>query len=107
MQYDQTVPDYLRANAPAPELTAGIAQARGPHITIRNGQFLKVDTAGVEANCTQFHPQLGPYVDIVVVAGSAGLAKVYYETAYDPNSPDFPTCFSNDGKFPDAGSTAI
>jgi hypothetical protein len=46
------------------------------------------------------HP--APSIDVVLVAATPGLSKVYYQGAYVEGSDDAPACFSHDGVRPDS-----
>ena len=110
IQYDASVPEYLRQPAVAEgadAFTGGIGGARGPHVTFRQGRFFLVGTDGVEQAVNLFDPQLGPYIDLIMVDASPTISKIYYEGTYVPGENTPPTCFSNDGKFPDASSPAV
>ncbi len=108
MEYNQQVPAYLRdpaLNVDTDKFTGGIGSSRGPHISFANGRWIALDSAGNETNITQFHQQLGAYADVVVIDANPGKARVYYETEFVQGSNEAPTCFSNDGQYPDEQST--
>lgn len=105
MQYAQEVPAYLRDPSileGQEAFTGGIGGQRGPHITVTNGRFLLVDTAGEQKPVASFDPQRGVYLDIVVIDANPGLAKTYYESKYVQGSKTPPDCSSSDGIEPDA-----
>lgn len=98
------VPDYLMAAVPQSNIDGGGASM--PSLSIR-GKVFRIIKDGAETVMQRFDPQLKEAVPlqmihvIVLDQGSYG-ARVYYSGAYDPESAAKPTCFSLDGKMPDA-----
>lgn len=61
---------------------------------VHQGESRPVTTPGTN------HP--APSIDVVLVAATPGLSKVYYQGAYVEGSDDAPACFSHDGVRPDS-----
>lgn len=104
MQYDSSVPAYLRDPSiieGQEAFSGGIGGQRGPHVTVKNGRFLLIDTAG-EPKPVQNFDNRGPFLDMVVVDANPGLAKTFYSKGYTEGESSPPDCWSNDGREPDA-----
>lgn len=104
MQYDSSVPAYLRDPSiieGQEAFSGGIGGQRGPHVTVKNGRFLLIDTAG-EPKPVQNFDNRGPFLDLVVVDANPGLAKTFYSKGYTEGESSPPDCWSNDGREPDA-----
>lgn len=72
-----------------------------PYISIMGNKFQAVDTTGARKPVGAHDPQLGVYLDCVVVDMGDVISKIYYATPFDP-SGDWvpPDCWSDNGVAP-------
>lgn len=104
MNFDPSVPAYLRDPSiidGQEAFSGGISSGRGPHITVKNGRFLIVNSADDQKPVPLFDQARGPYFDFVTVDANPGLVKVYFEKGYVDGESGAPDCWSNDGREPD------
>ena len=99
---DLVVPAHLagRINQGPSQLTqdliAGVSTGAPPRISIRAGRFRIVE-GGVETVLPD------TTLNVMILKSNPALVKTYYQGNYDPNAENSaPTCFSTDGKRPDA-----
>lgn len=97
---DQDIPDFLQT-AGVSELTKALAGRTGvKRIVPKNGIFRKV-VGGEEMG------KVKGTMDVIVVSASPNVGRIFYAKQWSPDAePTAPDCFSNDGRSPDAGSTA-
>lgn len=108
VQIPKDIPNYAIAISDAKAMNAdalaGISTGFPPSIRIKRNGFRIVDGNGDETNLKPSELANGEYLDIVILSAKAGLNKIYYEAAYDPNQVEAsaPDCWSLDGVKPDA-----
>lgn len=101
VQYDSSVPAFLRqANFLAlnTKAAAGLSSGAPPRLSFRGSRFRLISADGTEAPLpAEGQPGNNSItVDVIVVDASDGVAKAYYDKAYDPNADDLsPACFSD------------
>ena len=97
---NQDLPDFLQT-AGVSELTKSLAGRTGvKRIVPKNGIFRKV-VGGEEMG------KVKGTMDVIVVSASPNVGRIFYAKQWSPDAePTAPDCFSNDGRSPDAGSTA-
>lgn len=97
---NQDLPDFLQ-HAGVSELTKSLAGRTGvKRIVPKNGIFRKV-VGGEEMG------KVKGTMDVIVVNASPNVGRIFYAKQWSPDAePSAPDCFSNDGRAPDAGSTA-
>ena len=106
----QDIPAYLvnatAARAMNEDALVGISTGFPPSIRIQGSKFRIVDGNGEETVVKAAELKESEYLDVVVLAAKREVNKVFYATAYDPNSTDAktPDCFSIDGEKPAAGA---
>lgn len=81
-------------------MTAGLSLPQPPRISINNSVFTLIDRAGNEMMCNLIDPQVGRYLDVIIVDANANKSKIFYEGAYNPQSSDPPLCWSDNGVAP-------
>ena len=69
--------------------------AQFPRISMGNNRFTAVAEDGTE-EVIGLHS-----FDFIVLAANPALSRVYYDSGYDPNVVSAPTCYSDNGAFPD------
>jgi len=99
------LPAYLQNRRPSgvtAGILAGLPSGSPPTLSIRSQRFTLVDAAGNERPAGAMDPQLGLYVDVVIVHVNPHTSKLFYDVAYDPSAQDFspPACFSDNGLGP-------
>jgi hypothetical protein len=85
-------------------LAAGIGMSAVPYISIEGNRFTLVDVAGNQIPVPTHDPQIGVYVDVVIVDANPNPSKVFYDTKYDPNVAAAPACYSDNGIGPSKNS---
>lgn len=102
------LPAYLTALAGRTDLTKVPQLGSGPQhprVSIDQNRFTLIDpVTQKEQILTTMDPQLGVYMDAVVVDIAQHKSKVYRAVEYDPADPQPPTCYSTFGDVPDAGA---
>lgn len=103
-----TIPSYaLAASATDRSLNAdalaGISTGFPPSIRIKASKFRIVDGNGAETVLKASQLADNEFLPVVVLKPRAGMNKVYYAAAFDPNQAEAspPDCFSLDGEKPD------
>lgn len=101
------LPSFLRApEGSVTNALAALASGTFPFLSIKGKRFaivrnkeetiiMRPDDDDTPANA----------IEVVIVNSATSYAKVFYATGYTEGSKEKPTCFSNDGKAPDAQST--
>jgi hypothetical protein len=74
-----------------PAATANLGPGMHPRISIKGGRFTLIDAGGTK------HPWPNLFLPVIIVGANPEKSKVYYETGYDPDSNEPPTCFSDNG----------
>lgn len=79
-------------------LDSGVVNAgrEYPTVTLKGRRFSTIDLGG------QVTELSGDYIDVVVVDGSPGIGRQFYDGVYDPQNPKAPVCWSEDGREPEA-----
>lgn len=96
------MPAHL-ANLPKRQLaattSANLGTATPPSLSIEGGRFTLVDGAGNEKPVNSTDPQLGYYIDVVIVDLLERVSKIYYERDYAGKqaSATPPDCWSDNG----------
>jgi hypothetical protein len=100
-----TLPDHL-ANRPRSgaldDIGAGLGASTPPYVSIKGNRFTLVDAVGNKIPVQTFDPQIGGYIDVVLVAGNRHTSQVYYEAEFNPAAAEFqpPDCWSDNGVAP-------
>lgn len=81
------------------ESTQGLGISQPKRISREGGRFSLIDEAGNISYPSTHSPQLGVYIDVVIVNVNPVKSKIYYDRSkpYDPNSGDPPLCWSDNG----------
>jgi hypothetical protein len=79
----------------AKALTGGGAVASGKRVSIKGGVF-RLIAGGKEVAAVEER-----YLDVVIVKAAPKVARTFYMSSYNPDSPAGPDCWSNDGDKPD------
>ena len=81
------------------DLSANLGIGSPPYISIMGNRFTLIDSAGDEEPIQTTDPQLGYYLDCVIIDNNAHISKVFYDKPFDPNSGQYepPACFSDNG----------
>lgn len=106
VQINQNIPAALRAQIGdaglEDDLSAGIKSSFGI-VSIRGGTW-KIKFGGDEQAVLNEDGDPKPGLEVVLVKASPKISKIFYEGKWQEGSDAEPTCFSNDGEYPDIGS---
>jgi len=80
----------------------GLGFSQPAHISRLGGRFHLVGETGEYQPVTTFDPQIGAYIDMVIVDVNENRSKIYFDRSkpYDANREDPPLCFSDNGVAP-------
>lgn len=85
----------------AKALTGGGAVATGKRISIKGGVF-RLIAGGKEVSAIEER-----YLDVVIVKAAPKVARTFYMSSYNPDSPSGPDCWSADGDKPDPKAASM
>lgn len=85
-------------------MTEGLGLPQPARISIHGAMFTLIDRAGNEQMCNLVDPQVGRYLDVIIVGANQNKSKIYYEGDWSPQSSDPPVCWSDNGVAPSAQS---
>lgn len=89
-----TLPDYARApSGVTSDLLGGLSGGRD-RISVKNSRFRLIQ------NGQEVAVKNEPFLDVIIVAASPAVSRIYYEGKFDPTVKAPPTCFSADGVSP-------
>lgn len=101
------LPDFLQGyqgSHLAEDMRGAISSFAPPSISIEGNRFSLVDPSGDSEALTTVDPQIGFYMDAIVVDGNKFKSRIFYAHKYDPSNPQPPACFSHDSIVPSASS---
>ena len=83
-------------------LSHNLGTAAPPYVSIAGNRFTLIDAAGNEQPVPTFDPQIGVYLDAVIIDANEHLSRTYYAQKYDPSAATFnpPDCWSDNGTAP-------
>jgi len=90
----------------AQQASAGLGTGMPPYISIKGNRFTLFDAGGNSRPVETYDPQMGPYLDCIIVDANQKVSKIYYSEAYDPENPGPPDCFSDNGLAPSMSAAA-
>lgn len=93
-----------RRRAVTAAMTEGLSLPQPPKISIGNSVFTLIDRAGNEMQCNLVDPNVGRYLDVVIVGANQNKSKIFYEGEWTPQSTDPPVCWSDNGVAPSINS---
>lgn len=90
----------------AEALTANLGVGSPPYVSIMGNRFTLVDSAGAEITVPTYDPQIGPYIDCVLIDLLERTSKIFYDRPFDPGAQQYepPACFSDNGIGPSANA---
>lgn len=92
-------PNQRRAVTAA--MTGGLSLPQPPRISINNSSFSLIDRAGNELQCNLVDPNVGRYLDVVIVDANQNKSKIYWEEDWTgQDAPPPPACWSDNGVAP-------
>ena len=99
------LPAFLQnrqSKALATELSANLGAGSPPYISIMGNRFTLIDSAGDEEPVQTYSPQIGPYLDCVLIDAGKHISKIFYDKPFDPNATQYeaPVCWSDNGVGP-------
>ena len=99
------LPAFLQqrqSKALATDLSANLGIGSPPYISIMGNRFTLIDASGAEEPVETYNPQIGPYLDCVIIDNGKHISKVFYSKAFDPNASQYqaPDCWSDNGVGP-------
>lgn len=93
-----------RRRAVTSAMTEGLSLPQPPKISIANSVFTLVDRAGNEMQCNLVDPNVGRYLDVVIVGANPNKSKIFYEGEWTPQTTEPPVCVSDNGIAPSVNS---
>lgn len=96
----------------APDVGAALSQNLGsampPHVSIEGGRFKLIDASNNEIPVATFDPQIGVYLDAVIIDVNEHMSRTYYIRDYDPSAAGSPPdCWSDNGVAASIGATSV
>ena len=103
------LPAFLQqrqSKALAADLSGNLGMGSPPYISIMGNRFTLLDSSGAEEPVQTYTPQLGPYLDCVIIDNGKHISKVFYDRPFDPNASQYeaPACWSDNGIGPSRGA---
>lgn len=90
------------SNKLSQQVAANIGSAAPPYVSIQGNKFTLVDAAGNEQPTGAYDPQIGVYLDAVIIDVANNISKVYFDQVFDPSATTYqaPPCWSDNGTGP-------